>query len=169
MVEVEIPRGILSTVLVLVLTLGVGLLGWWVSPRDAQGRPMLLSPRVASMRRYYRLSRAWYREIAQVHHDLVSLLQEDQGSLLVQTKRLDGVFLTIGQVYQAWKKTPPPPALDALARQVEKTVLAYRKAAQATSEYLSRPGDDTRAQALKALQTAKTELDALGEMTDARR
>ena len=168
-VEIEIPRNLVKGLVVVLLTLGIGVLGWWVSPLDAQGRPMLLSPRMVSMRRYYRLVQDWHRRLRDVHRDLESLLQGEHDSLLARTRRLDGVFLRIGRVYQDWRENPAPPALDALSRQVEDTVLAYREAARAMSEHLSRPSDETRRKAQETLERAKTLLEVLGEMVDAGR
>ena len=80
MTEIEIPRGLLiSTVVVLVISVVI-ITGVQVSPRNASGRPLVLSPERRAVLRFLRAADIWESEIARILYDLDRLSEEIQAS-----------------------------------------------------------------------------------------
>jgi len=80
--EIEIPRRTLRVITVLLAAFGLamlGFLGWANSPRDAGGRPLLLSPERRAILRYLDTAEGWAGRLAEVGALLDGLMPPDAG------------------------------------------------------------------------------------------
>lgn len=74
--EIEVPRGFAIAIVVVVV---VGLLltvGMVSSPRDAAGRPLLLSPERRAILKFLRQAEGWEREFQRILADLDRLAED---------------------------------------------------------------------------------------------
>jgi len=75
--EIEVPRRVASVVLALIVVVSVatlGFLGWANSPRDGEGRPLLLTAERRAVLRYLDTAESWAGEIAEAGRHLESLM-----------------------------------------------------------------------------------------------
>jgi hypothetical protein len=75
--EIEVPRRVASVALALIVVVSVavlGFLGWANSPRDGEGRPLLLTSERRAVLRYLNTAEGWTEEIAEAGRHLESLM-----------------------------------------------------------------------------------------------
>jgi hypothetical protein len=74
--EIEVPRRVASVALALIVVLSVavlGFLGWANSPRDGDGRPLLLTTERRAVLRYLNTAEGWAERLAETGKRLESL------------------------------------------------------------------------------------------------
>jgi hypothetical protein len=75
--EIEVPRRVASIVLTLIVIASVavlGFLGWANSPRDGDGRPLLLTTERRAVLRYLNTAEGWAERLAETGEHLESLM-----------------------------------------------------------------------------------------------
>ena len=134
-------------------------LGDHLTPRDAAGRPLVLSPSIRQAEAYRRAVRRWTVEMAAVDRCLTALLA--QGEITDPAQLYDLSDEAQRQVERATNLardaafTPAPPALAGLAEQAQVTVGAYLDAALLTARWIGAPEPDGLRQALEGLRAAR--------------
>jgi len=127
MTEVEIPRWILITAVVLLTIIGLmttGLIGWANSPHGKDGRPMLLTPERQAIRKYIEAVKRWIKILDKATRHLDELTpaveaKENNGSLGAEILVLPGgelaptKSLTVELPSQIKLTIPPTPATQA--------------------------------------------------------
>jgi len=75
-------------VVLLCLVLVLSGIGWCVSPKDNDGRPILLSPEVKAMEDYRRSAQTWMDQLRALDSEIAGLLQTDRaGDLFTQSRQ----------------------------------------------------------------------------------
>ena len=150
--------GVVSAVLAL-LAAAWGL-GDRLTPRDAAGHPLLLSPSVHAAEKYRRTVLRWVAAMAAVDQRETELLNRGEISDPAQLYDLsraaesltDQARTVVGEVVF----TPVPPALVALRDQAQAAATATLEATLAATEWVGAPEPERRRAALEALRTARS-------------
>ena len=162
--EIEVSRGALVSVLVSVLVLLFLLIGLAVSPRDGSGAPLVLSPSYLATQRYLDASRGWTEDLSRVDEDLVALL-ENQGNIYSQGQEAERVFTALLATSREVEQTEAPVSLSSLQSSLIETTKAYLQAARQGLVYAGAPTEENSRAVLKALKSARAQLDELERKT----
>jgi hypothetical protein len=148
---------ILTTVVVVLV--GLFWLGDEMTPRDAQGRPLILSPSVRAAERYRRSVRNWVDRMKTLDDGLNGLLAEDSSTdpakLYEQSERIERLIEKVTALLSDAEFTPPPPALVGLQTWAQTAAEAHFEATQAAAFWLGAPQEDNLRAARGALQRAR--------------
>lgn len=149
--------GILTTVVVVLV--GLFWLGDKMTPRDAQGRPLILSPSVRAAERYRRSVRNWVDRMKTLDDGLNGLLAEDSSTdparLYEQSERIERLIEKATALMSDAEFTSPPPALVGLQTQVQAAAEAHFEATQAAAFWVGAPQEDNLRVARGTLQRAR--------------
>src|SRR5574338_417957 len=124
--EIHIPW---STVVLLTLLM-LTTLGWVVSPRNQQGRPLILMPDVKSVEEYRRLAERTSQELKLVDGELSGILGGDSSDLFGQTRSAQRSLEHILKVVQDVDRHEAPPALVGFRDELNHVSLTYLEAAR---------------------------------------
>jgi len=134
-------------------------LGSQLTPTDATGRPLLLSPSVYRAERYRRSAAEWVSRMEEVDRLLTGLLAQgeeiDPARLYALSRQAEVAVGEITAVVRNATFTPPPPALMGLSEQVRAAAEAYLAAARAAARWVGAPEPENRRAALETLRTAR--------------
>lgn len=155
-----LPRLIVMLAALMVLT-GLYGLGYVVSPRMADGRPVLLLPDVRAVDVYRRQAVAWLQAWRSLDTGLQAVLNAPDSGLLEQSRKAQASFEAAIQLARAVDATDTPPTLLGLHDQVAQTATAYVDASVALNRWLSAPSSDNRTAADQAYQAASGQLTQL--------
>ena len=146
------------------LALLVFALGYGVSPRAADGRPLLLLPDVRAVEIYRRQAVAWRQAWQALDAEIGQTLRAsapDTAGLLDRSRQAQTDFGTAIELARAVDGTEAPPALLGLHEQTAGTAQAYVDATVALNRWLSAPTAENRAVADQACQRASDTLTQL--------
>jgi len=152
--EIHISLSTLALIFCLLLT----ALGWAASPRNEQGRPLLLLADVKAVEEYRRLAIKVMDELRLVDGEIAATLAGDTADLFGQTRAAQKAFEHILAVGQEIDRFPSPPALSGLREELNRTSLAYLEAARQTLRWLSAPDAANSELARQKLSEAKQRL-----------
>jgi hypothetical protein len=155
--EIHIP---LSTLVILVLLVLLAI-GGITSPRNDDGRPLLLLPDVKSVDEYRRLAREADKELRLVDGKIAATLSGDVDDLFGQTRRAQEAFEQILRISEELDQQNAPPALVGLKEDLNQTAMQYLESARLTLRWLSIPTQSNNAQAQANLTEARAKLTEL--------
>ena len=148
-----------GTIALLLFLAGCYVLGSRATPRDAAGRPLLLSPSVYRAERYRHAVVGWVSRMEAVDQTLTNLLAEeeitDPARLYALGQQAEEAMDESAALARDVTFTPPPPALMGLAGRAQDAVEAYLAAAQATARWIGAPEPEARYAALERLRAAR--------------
>lgn len=160
-------RSVGITLAVIAFLVACYLIGDALTPRDAQGDPLIFSPTVRNTEMYQRAAIRWAQEMSAVDDGLVALLAQDNltdpAQLYAAGDKAQRLVDRAAAVVRGAEFTAAPPALVGLSEQSKATANAYLQAALATTRWIGAPTpEDRRAtnelllQARAARQTLET-------------
>ena len=160
---IRISRRLFRIVFGILVGLGVlvGLyaLGRALTPRDAAGRPVLLSPSVWAAERYRRTARDWLVRMEHLDAGIEAALEQtdlsDPAALYAASDRAQDLVAEAARLVQETEFTPAPLALGALRDLARDAAAAYWNAAGAAARWVGAPEESTRDEARAALQRAR--------------
>jgi len=155
--EIHIPWSLFVGAAILAFT----VLGWFSSPRNQQGRPLLLLPDVKAVGEYIRLASNIAKELRLVDGELNKILAGDPTDLFGQTRSAQNSFEHSLRIAQEIDQNETPPALAGLRDQLNQVSLVYIDAARLTLHWLSAPDATNTQQARQKLSAARTALKDL--------
>ena len=155
--EIRIP----FSMLVLLAILALLTLGWVVSPRNDQGRPLLLLADVKAVEDYRRLADQMAKELRLVDGEIATTLAGDTTDLFGQTRNAQNAFEHILNVVQEIDRHEAPPALVGLRDELTQVSLTYLEVARLTLRWLSVPNQQNSDLAQQKLSEARKGLDEL--------
>lgn len=158
--EIEIPRGGLWVGLALLVIGACNFVGYLVSPRAGDGRPVLLSPDVRAVENYRRQVVGWVADWTALDEHLRAVTEPEQ-ELLTQSRAAQAVFERAVAIARAVDGEDAPPALLGLRDQASATAAAYVDASMALNRWLSAPSPENQAAAGQTHGTANGLLMAL--------
>lgn len=157
-IEIEIPRKLIKGLWAVVALIGLTVAGFIVSPESADGRPLLLTPRLAQLSEYQQDVREWVGDLRQHNADLEYLLEDDNGDLFAQDSQASRIYGKLLGLAETIESTEPPAGLEGLHVIVHEAAAAHLKAAAAAGKWISEPISDNLAAAETALGTASETL-----------
>ena len=155
--EIHIPVTTLVILALLVLLAIVGI----ASPRNEDGRPLLLLPDVKAVNDYRQLARDADKELRLVDGKIAATLGGNVDDLFGQTRRAQEAFEHILRISEQLDQQDAPPALVGLKGDLNQTAMSYLEAARLTLRWLSTPTEENSEQAQVKLTEARTSLTEL--------
>ena len=152
--EIHIP---LSTLVVLAL-LALLAIGGIASPRNEDGRPLLLLPDMKSVEDYRRLAREADKQLLLVDGKITATLGGNVDDLFGQTRRAQEAFEQILRISEELDRQAAPPALVGLKEDLNQTAMSYLEVARLTLRWLSIPNQANSEQAQAKLAEARARL-----------
>ena len=152
--EIHIPVTIL-VILALLILLAIGGIA---SPRDEDGRPLLLLPDVRDVNDYRQLAREADKELRLVDGKIAVTLSGNVDDLFGQTRRAQEAFEHILRISEELDQQDAPPALVGLKDDLNQTAMSYLDAARLTLRWLSTPTQANNEQARAKLVEAQASL-----------
>ena len=145
--QIEVRREWVWTLLAVSLMLVLGSLGYLVTPRAADGRPVLLLPGVRAVETYRRQVVEWAQAWRELHGGMRAMLEATDTDLLTQSQQAQSNFERAVELARRVEQTDAPPALLGLREQAAQTAAAYVDASAAINRWLSAPSEENRAAA----------------------
>ena len=147
----------------LLLALGLLLigLGWLASPRDAQGRPLLLLPDVKAVEDYRRAATHNAAGLRLLDGEIATLLQGQNPDLFTQSRQAQAAFEHALAIAQKIDIQSAPPALAGLREASAQTASTYLEASRLALRWVSLPQASNLAIAEDQLAQAQQELETL--------
>ncbi len=143
--------------LVLLLT----LLGASSSPRNAQGKPLLLLPDVKAVEDYRKSMSSTTVEMQLLDGEIAILPAGQNLDLFTQSRQAQAAFEHALRIAQKVDVQTAPPALDGLQITAAGTASAYLEAAHLALVWVSLPEKDNLIAAENSLVQARQQLNAL--------
>jgi hypothetical protein len=129
--------------------LGIGLLclivllsivGYFASPSDREGKPILLSPEVKAVEDYRRSAQSWLDQLRTLDGEIAGLLQTDnQGDLFTQSRQAQQMLQHAVDLAKQVDQTQTPAAALGYQEQVYAAAMAYLEAARSGMRWVSAP------------------------------
>lgn len=152
-------KWIIPVVIVVSALVGFYFLGNDLTPRNALGRPLILSPSVRKAVLYRRSVQGWLSDLEQIDTDIDTVLAEgdvtEPGQLYELNDQAQKLTSRAAGVVQDVTFTAAPPALVSLQQQVYVVVEAYYETAQATALWVGAPEEETFETARAKLERAR--------------
>jgi hypothetical protein len=165
--DIEIPkstfRTVLRTLLIVLALTGMAVIGYFNSPVGEDGRPLLLSPRLAQITRYQNHALRWSAELVEIHVGLQSLLEDQTADLLTQDGQASALYGQLLNLQAEVDGTSVPPTLEPLHNAVKTAVEQYTAAAFEIMKWISEPNSGNYDSAQEALTNAASTLDRLNQ------
>jgi hypothetical protein len=155
--EIHIPL-ITLVILAMLVLLAIGGI---TSPRNEDGRPLLLLPDVRSVEDYHRLAREMDKQLLLVDGKIAATLGGNVNDLFDQTRRAQDAFEQILHISEELDRQDAPPALMGLKDDLNQTAISYLEAARLTLRWLSIPNQANSEQAQAKLTDAQAKLTEL--------
>jgi hypothetical protein len=164
--DIELPqemihwlRRILTAVLIIGAIAGLVFLGKSVSPVDAKGKPIFLSPRLAQISAYQRDVRRWAANLKEIHSGLGELLSNPTDNILDMDERANLLYGRLVNLQAEVDGTSVPSTLDVLHASMGEAVNASLDASLRVAAWISEPTPNNLQSAESALSAATDLLD----------
>ncbi len=162
--EVEVKRETVFVSVVIILMIVFGVIGYPISPRAANGRPVLLLPDVRAVEQYRRSAAAWAAGWRALDADLRAVLEgAGDAELLATSRKAQRAFERTMELANSVDATDAPPPLLGLRDQVGAVSSAYVDASVAVLRWVSAPSPENKSAAETALTNAASAMGVLGE------
>jgi hypothetical protein len=148
-------------VLLLVLAVIFSFIGYFVSPHDEAGKPILLLPEVKQMEAYRRSSFQWIEDFHALDSQITTIAANQQGDLFAQSREAQSALQLSVRLAQEIDRTAFPPSAVSLHEEVVSTSLGYLEAARKMMIWVGAPEDSKRAPMDENLQLARESLKTL--------
>ena len=144
---------------ILAVLVGLYFLGDYLTPRDAEGRPLILSPSVRAAETYRRAVLRWVEEMEKIDAGVENLLSQgevtDPGQLYDLSHAVQVLVEQSADVMRDTIYTSAPPALIGLQEQARASAEAYFIATQDAALWVGAPKEENIQAALETLQRAR--------------
>ena len=136
-------KWMITAMIVVSALVGFYFLGNDLTPKNAIGRPLILSPSVRQAVLYRRSVQGWLSDLEQIDTDIDTVLAEgdvtEPGQLYELNDQAQKLTNRAAGVVQDVTFTAAPPALVSLQQQVYVVVEAYYETTQATALWVGAP------------------------------
>lgn len=159
--EVQLDPIQRAGVILLVLAVVFSSIGYFVSPHDEAGKPILLLPEVKQMEAYRRFSSQWIEDFHKLDSQIASIAANQQGDLFAQSRDAQNALQLAVQLAQEIDRTAFPPSAISLHDELVSTSLAYLEAARKMMVWVGAPEEQKRTQMDENLRLARQSLEML--------
>jgi hypothetical protein len=150
--------------ILLFLSIIFGVIGGFVSPRDNQGKPVLLLPEVKEIENYRRLAKTWINKLVSLDSDISGVISvEQQGDIFTQSRQSEQIFQDAVELVQEIDRSTVPPIGAGFHDQLSNASLAYLEAARTALQWVSDPeavNYDSSLQKLEQARNLRVQLEA---------
>jgi hypothetical protein len=161
----RVLRRIGWTAAIVAVLAGLYFLGDYLTPRGADGRPLILSPSVRKAEAYRRAVLGWVDEMREMEEGLEELLAQgevvDSAQLYDLSRDAQALVEQAAAVVGDAAFTSPPPALVGLMEKAQTAAGAYFDAAQAAALWVGSPEPESLQAAMESLQYARERREEL--------
>ena len=164
--ELEVSRGTAYTAAAALFVMVLTLLGWTVTPVDASGEPLVLSPAYVATMHYLKTAQGWLEALQQVDADLVETM-EGMGNLYRQGRDAEKAFERMLAIAREIEQAKTPPSLMALQSAIDQGANTYVQATRAVLVYVSAPSEENQQAVTQRLETARTKSETCQTMQEA--
>lgn len=127
-------------IVLLCLVVVFSALGYFISPRDRDGKPILLSPEVKAVEDYRRSAQSWMDQLGTLEGEIAGLLQTDsQGDLFTQSRQAQQMLQHAVDLAKRIDQTQTPAAAIGYHEQMYAAAMAFLEAARAGMRWVSAP------------------------------
>ena len=163
--ELEVSKGTAYTVATLLLVSILTLVGGTVTPVDADGDPLVLSPAYVATMRYLKATQGWLERLDQVDADLVGVM-DGGGNFYHQGRNAEKAFQATLAIAREVEQTQVPPSLMAMQSAFGECAGAYVQAARSVLIYVSAPSEENQQMVTQELKEARITLSKCREMQE---
>jgi hypothetical protein len=149
--------------LLLPLALFLIVLGALSSPRDAQGKHLLLLPDVKAVEDYRQSMSSTISEMQLLDGEIAALLAGQTTDLFTQSRQAQVAFEHALRIAQEVDVQTAPLVLDGLRGAAASSASVYLEAAQLALRWVSLPQEENRTAAENSLANARQQLNILEE------
>ncbi|MDD5369139.1 MAG: hypothetical protein PHQ40_08640 [Anaerolineaceae bacterium] len=157
--EIHLSIGWLAASIFILVT-GVG---WFGSPRDPMGHPILLSPDVQAVEEYRRFALHTMEDLQLEDGEIAQVLANDSPDLLDRSHQAQQTVSHVLITAQELDQREVPPTLAALRDELKATSLTYLESGRLALRWLSLPEAAGHDQADQKLSEARAGLQKLEE------
>jgi hypothetical protein len=157
----HVIRRLTVWLLAMLVLIGVLVLGYLSSPLDDNGRPLLLTPRLARIVAYQRDIHRWAYQLRSIHNSLENILSRTDAGLFEQDQEVNRLYGDLLRLREEVDGTKMPPTLESLHLVMQSALEESSAAVQATASWVGEPVTDNHLQAETALETASESLNHL--------
>lgn len=157
--EIELSQERLQKIGIAIFCLAVllSVIGFIVSPRDGDSRPILLSPDVKAVEDYRRSAQSWMEQLRTLDGEIAGLLRTDnQGDLFTQSRQAQQMLEHAVDLAKQVDQTQTPAAALGYHEQMYSAAIAYLEAARAGMRWISAPEQSRKDEAQAKLNQAQT-------------
>jgi hypothetical protein len=155
--EIRIPLSVLIIPTIVLLV----VVGWSASPRDENGRPLLLLPDVKAVEDYRRLAVAWNDEFHLIDGEIAALLADESYDIFGQSRQAQRAVERALEIVQGIDRQEAPPTLVGLREDLGRVSISYLESARLALRWLSVPDQAHREQVEQSLSQARSGLKEL--------
>lgn len=148
-------------VLLLVLAVIFSVIGYFASPHDGDGKPILLLPEVKQMEAYRRSSFQWIGDFHTLDGQIATIGANQQGDLFTRSREAQSALQLAVQLAQDIDRATFPPSAVSLHEELASTSLSYLEAARKMMIWIGAPEDSKRAEMDENLNQARQLLKTL--------
>lgn len=143
------------------LAVAMAALGYFVTPRNVEGKPLLLTLRLMQIAAYQREVHAWTDTLKEVSEGLDEILAGHSTDLFAQDNRVNQLHGRLLNLRAEVEGMDVPPTLENLHALIGETVDAYILATTQTTAWVGEPTDANSASAAEALVQADARLERI--------
>ena len=160
--EIEIRRETAATIVISLLLVVFGLIGYAASPLDDAGRPVLLLPDVRAVEQYRRSVSGWAEHWRALDTSMQEIVAGDASSdLLAVSRQAQRTFEQTVALAREVDAAESPASMLGLREQASASALAYVDAGVAIARWVSAPSAENHDAAQQTLAGAGQSLAAL--------
>jgi hypothetical protein len=164
--EIVLPKGwkrVLARSLVMIgLTIGLLVLGFFVSLKGEDGSPRILSPGLAEVSRYRNFEMRWSLSLQDTQRQLTTLLENSTNTdMFGQYDQADGVYRRLADLLKEIDRTGVPETMEPLHELVQTAAFASMEGAEGVAHWLGEPAEKNHQAASEAVAKAQNNLNQL--------
>lgn len=140
--EIQISEEKLQQIGIIVLILAVvfSAIGYFVSPLDEAGKPVLLLPEVKAFEDYRGSARAWVGKLNNLDTEITALLSDaGPGDLFTQSRQAQQMLQHAVELSQEVDRVRVPAAATGIHEQIYSASMAYLEVARLTMQWVGAP------------------------------
>lgn len=150
----NVIRKICRWVFVFGIVLCINVIGFQVTPRDTNGRLLILTPGIAEIVRYQKHITDWAREMLDSEGKMKALLDNKTDDIYIQDINFQNINQTVNKIATEVDQTSVPDSFTELRDLMVKAARAHQHAASAVGQWLGDPSSDTYNNALTMINLA---------------
>jgi len=155
----------ITLIVILLLIVVFGAVGWRTTPKDEKGQPVLLLPDVKRVEDYRKKAGKWTDELKLLDGKLAVLMSGNTNSLFSQSKSSQDLFADFVKIAQEVENTESPASLTGLKDALLNTIYAYLNAGQSALKWVSNPSSENFETTQELIVTAQDFLSELEKNT----